>query len=332
MCAVEPIPLILETMKNSKLVSLVSEARKGQGVHAYTKGVCIHSPAKILSLLRQFYPDTLLKVTVVNYVLEDNPEFRLRLWDGVWTEVNIVLKNSEITIDFNSENDYGGDTAKLDVKHKFRLNKGEYIVMSVSCKMIDSTPCTDYDRCTSLGVLQFEFNGVPLGEMPLKYMYLNPIFRLLEIFGLGNRTSAREVHWVYNNIINSFVLFEMQAMYDVPFLQMRAKNDYLWAGDSAVLTGTFRYMNALYKGIAVGVTINGIVPADMKDFVRYKDYIGAVTFTISVGMNASIVSTEDEIFVCKIIKAGTRCLIPTFHNMNLDNFETYAMTWPDDEW
>lgn len=333
MCAVEPIPLMLEAMKNPKLVSLVSEARKGQGVHNYIKGVCMQSPAKIMSSMRQFYPDTVVKVTAVNYVLEDNPEFRLHAADDRYKELNFVLKNSNITIDYNSTYEKDPAIAHLKVNNKFPLKKGDYIVASISCNMVDKTPCQDYETCTSIGSLQFEFNGVQLpGDIRLTFMNLNTLFIFLEISGLGQRTSSRELHWLYNNVTDSISFDTLPRLYELPFIQLRAKNDYLWAGDWAVLTGKFKNMTPRFKGIAVGVSSNYTGDSDLKDFDRYKDYAGTVTFYMTVTINATVISTEDEVKICTKITAGIRCLIPSFQNMYIDNFETHVMTWPSDEW
>lgn len=250
MCAVEPIPLILETMKDPKVISQVSEARKAPGFHNYIKGACIHSPAKIVSAIRTFFPDTVLKLTIVNYALEDNPEFRVRSWNGDKAELNIILKNSNLTVDFTStDKKYPGSTI-LKANNSFPLKKGDYIAVSISCKIEDKTTCKAYETCTSSGTLQVEFNGVKIpGNIDVHYMNLEMLFTLLEIHGLGQRTSSREMHWVYNTIINSFTFDgKLEYVNSVDYLQMRAKNAYLWPGDSAVLTGKFKNRNALYQG------------------------------------------------------------------------------------
>lgn len=333
MCAVEPIPLMLEPMKDPKMVLLVSEARKAQGVHNYIKDVCIHSPAVVWSILRQFYQTTILKATAVNYVLEDNPEFRFRASDEVYSEVNMVLKNGNLVVDFKTTSNGSPDSAQIKPNITFPLKKGDYIVASMSCKMVQPAPCDVYYTCTAMGKFQFEFNGVQLpGEIPAMFMSLHTMFGIMEIDGLGERTSARELHLLYNDITDSFAVGKLEITYGVRYLQLRARNGYLWAGDWAVIAGRFMNMNALYEGIAVGVTINGSDEGDMKDFVRYKDYIGEATFHISVGVNATIINCEEEVQVCTKITAGTRCLIPTLHNINMDNVETHVMTWANDEW
>nr|XP_054925630.1 uncharacterized protein LOC129384330 isoform X2 [Dermacentor andersoni] len=321
MCELEPIPLMLEPMKDPKLISL---------------SVCVPSPAYQLSLMRQYYPHQVLKITTVNYVLEDNPEFRLRLWNAnvIVKEINLTLKDGDVGVDyqtFKRKEEYDDEIildtkVDLNVNHKVHLKKGEYIVASVSCKMSEKTTCVNYRECTSIGTLQFEFNGVELVTYPMELKYLNVLFRALKIYGLKDRTSAREVHQEYSNVSESFALFTMQKMYDVAALQFRSFDNYLWAGDWAVVTGKYKYMNADFEGIGVGVTINGIVPYDMKDFVVYKDYPEAVTFTISVGVNASMVSTEDDVYICKTIIARARGLIVTVHNINVDNLETLKVS------
>ncbi|XP_054925631.2 uncharacterized protein [Dermacentor andersoni] len=225
MCELEPIPLMLEPMKDPKLISLVCKARKGQGVHNYIKSVCVPSPAYQLSLMRQYYPHQVLKITTVNYVLEDNPEFRLRLWNAnvIVKEINLTLKDGDVGVDyqtFKRKEEYDDEIildtkVDLNVNHKVHLKKGEYIVASVSCKMSEKTTCVNYRECTSIGTLQFEFNGVELVTYPMELKYLNVLFRALKMYGLKDRTSAREVHQEYSNVSESFALFTMQKMYDV---------------------------------------------------------------------------------------------------------------------
>ncbi|XP_072145959.1 uncharacterized protein [Dermacentor andersoni] len=258
MCELEPIPLMLEPMKDPKLISLVCKARKGQGVHNYIKSVCVPSPAYQLSLMRQYYPHQVLKITTVNYVLEDNPEFRLRLWNAnvIVKEINLTLKDGDVGVDyqtFKRKEEYDDEIildtkVDLNVNHKVHLKKGEYIVASVSCKMSEKTTCVNYRECTSIGTLQFEFNGVELVTYPMELKYLNVLFRALKMYGLKDRTSAREVHQEYSNVSESFALFTMQKMYDVAALQFRSFDNYLWAGDWAVVTGKYKYMNADFEG------------------------------------------------------------------------------------
>ncbi|XP_065301511.1 uncharacterized protein [Dermacentor albipictus] len=321
-----PMPFVFPPIRNPKVLSLVTQARSARGVHSYFRDGSYETPISGIALFNLYFPDQTLKITNVNYINSDNHVYGYTIGDGTNVSMSIELKEHNVSAKFSSP------TTKKSLKlpKKVVLNRGDYIISSITCTPEGPSTCEDQEKCNEYMHLKFTFNGTQIpGYIRAIHKELLYTFRLITDLGYGMGTISREMHWEYKNFLETmaWAIPEVPVIVGLDEVKLFTKLAYFYAGDTAVIEGTYRKNTKKYKGIALGVTRQLTSDCDMADFAIYRGTSDFVTFHVSVGEKATVISTNKEYHVLTKIQVLNQCLGLAMQNIEVLNFETYVAIW-----